>query len=114
MRGNTNQPPDDSIRASQAAPVCIYFEDESINAIFSELLEARGIHTRILAAANEMQGQTRIITEPRYFPYVDESSYCRCLVIGNKESLRGLTAVTLSRPLTEEKIETALRQFLAS
>lgn len=94
------------------APVCIFFEDEDINQIFSELLEARGIHTQILDNLKNLPGQTKIITEPQYFPQLDSSCRDKCLIVGNKDALQGISALSLSRPLTEEKIEQALSQLL--
>ena len=93
-------------------PVCIYFEDETINEIFSALLEARGIPTRILEKIQDIEGDTRIITEPRFFPLLDKCYHSKCLIVGNKDVLQNINALSLSRPLTEEKIEDALSRFL--
>ncbi len=93
--------------------VSIFFEDDTITHIFSQLLEVRGVKTCVLNDISEFNGQTKIITEPRYFPMLDKSCHTRCLVIGNKDTLHNISALSLSRPLTEEKIETALSQFLS-
>ncbi len=94
--------------------VSIYFEETEINLLFSELLRAKGLRTRILSSAEEADGFTKIITEPQYFPDLPAPYKKDCLVVGNKESLKGISGVHLSRPLTEAKIEQALLEFLDS
>lgn len=92
--------------------VGVYFQDEDINILFCDLLRAQGIETNILSALDAAQTNTRIVTEPIYFPQLSPEQQSRCLVVGNKEALKTVTALSLSRPLTEEKIFSALRQFL--
>lgn len=99
-------------RGSTRPQVHICFEDETINEIFSQLLEARGYRTKILAQIEDLKDGAHVITEPRFFHKLDKTCHERCLVIGNKDALRSITALSLSRPLTEEKIEQALSQFL--
>lgn len=94
--------------------VSICFAEEEINHLFSELLRSRGVPTRILQHVSEANGETKVITEPQYFPQIPDSYKQSCLIVGNKESLKGLTGVLLSRPLTEFKIETAIESFLDS
>jgi|GEM_PF-1616180 len=114
MAAQTSSPRDQIANASDFPPVCVYFEDETITQLFSDLLEARGIHTQILTDLEQMPNgsETKIITEPQFFQFLDKSSHGKCLIVGNKEALRGIAALSLSRPLTEEKIENALAQFL--
>ena len=83
-----------------------------INHLFSELLEARGVKTAIVPTIEAAAKETKIITEPQFFPEVETTRHAACLVVGNKDSLRNLNVLSLSRPLTEDKIETALAQFL--
>lgn len=92
--------------------VTICFEKDTISELFSELLRARGIKTRIITSLNEAQGETKIITEPQYMPKLPNEYKLECLIVGNKESLKGLPGVQLSRPLTEQKIEAAFSRFL--
>lgn len=94
--------------------VSICFEEEEINHLFSELLRSRGVATRILKSVDEANGETKVITEPQYFPRIPADYKNSCLIVGNKESLKGLTGVHLSRPLTEFKIESAIESFLDS
>lgn len=94
--------------------VSIYFAEAEINLLFSELLRAKGLRTRILSSVSEADGHTKIITEPQYFPDLPEIYQGTCLVVGNKDSLKGINGVHLSRPLTEAKIEQALAEFLDS
>jgi hypothetical protein len=92
--------------------VSICFADPMINHLFSELLEARGVRTRIVSDITEAVKETKIITEPQFFPDLEPSQRTSCLIVGNKESLKEVEALSLSRPLTEEKIESALADFL--
>lgn len=94
--------------------VSIYFEETEINLLFSELLRAKGLRTRILSSVTEADGPTKIITEPQYFPELPAMYQRNCLVVGNKDCLKGMSGVHLSRPLTEAKIEQALAEFLDS
>ena len=98
--------------ATDYSPVSLFFNDDTITHIFSQLLEVHGFKTSILGDIGEYDGSTRIITEPQFFSRIDPAHHRKCLVIGNKESLNGINALSLSRPLTEEKIEHALSRFL--
>jgi hypothetical protein len=93
-------------------PVAIFFQDETINEIFSALLEVRGVPTCIIGGLEELDSEARIITEPYFFSRLQESQHDRCLVVGNKDVLQNIKALSLSRPLTEEKVEEALSLFL--
>ena len=94
--------------------ISIYFEDETITELFSELLQANGWSTKVLNKIEEVKPSTKIITEPRYFPMLSPDTQNKCLIVGNKNALQSINAICLSRPLTEEKIEEALNQFLRS
>lgn len=94
--------------------VSICFADPVINHLFSELLEARGVKTAIVPSVGAAPKETKIITEPQFFPSIDAARHSACLVVGNKDALKNLNVLSLSRPLTEEKIETALAQFLGA
>lgn len=93
-------------------PVAIHFQDEVISELFSELLEARGVRTWIVEALDALPAELRVVTEPQFLPLLNEEARSRCLLVGNKDSLKGLEVLSLSRPLTEEKVETALEKFL--
>lgn len=92
--------------------VSIFFAEQEISSLFSELLEAWGIRTQVLSRISDYDGSTRIITEPLYFPELEEDCRSRCLLVGNQNSLEDLNVLTLSRPLTEAKIVRALDSFL--
>lgn len=97
---------------SDFAPVAIFFQDPTITELFSELIAVRGVPTLSLNSLDRLSPGTKIVTEAGQFPRLSPSYHDKCLIVGNKESLEGLNVLTLSRPLTEEKIETALGQFL--
>jgi hypothetical protein len=90
----------------------VCFADESINHIFAALLRAQGVPTRVVHELHTLSGETRVITEPQYFPSVPQRYIQRTLVVGNCEGLEEAPVLTLSRPLTEAKIERALSRFL--
>lgn len=96
------------------SPVCILFADEVINELFAELLAVRGVDACIVHSMTAVPENARIITEPHFFPEIPPTMRHHCLIVGNKEALKGLPTYALSRPLTEEKIETALGQLLGA
>lgn len=92
--------------------VAIYFAEPTINLLFAELLQSRGVNVRIVESSDELPKATKIITEPQYFPLIAKEKHHQCLVVGNKSALKDIEALSLSRPLTEEKVEDALSQLL--
>jgi len=95
-------------------PVTVCFQDSKIGLLFAELISASGLQTRLLRDIRDFDGRTRIITEPYFFPRIPEECHGQCLVVGDRESLKGVSALCLCRPLTEEKVETALSRFLSN
>ena len=96
------------------SPVCILFSDEVINELFAELLAVRGVEACIVHSIKAVPEHARIITEPHFFTEIPAAMRHHCLLVGNKDALKGLPTYALSRPLTEEKIETALGQLLGA
>lgn len=94
-------------------PVSIHFAEPFISTLFSELLKARGVATCIVESVEAAAEGSPIITEPQFFPRIPCERRSECLIVGNKDTLRGLDAHLLSRPLTEEKVEAALAEFLS-
>lgn len=95
--------------------VFICFQDLEISLVFGSLLRSRGIKVKLLPSPADATPEMRMITEPNYWQSFAPSNRPQCLVVGDKDALLGLTgAVTLSRPLSEEKIEQALAEFLAA
>lgn len=93
--------------------IYILFEDEDIRMVFSELLQALGTKTAIINSLDGVPESAAVVTEPRYYQGLLPSQKTKSLVIGNKTSLENIPTTTLSRPLTEEKIEIALGTLLA-
>ena len=94
------------------AEVAVLFLEPQIRELFAELLAARGLKVSELASPSEFSGETKIITEPIYFPLINTNSKEQCLVVGNSDAMGKIQALCLARPLTEEKIENALKAFL--
>ena len=92
--------------------VAIFFEDQKINMLLSSLLESRGISTRIVTCAEQLDGTSKVVTEPQFFSKLKSRSKQSCLLIGNQDAVEGAEAITLTRPLTESKIEIAISEFL--
>jgi len=99
-------------KSDSPAAVSICFADSTINLLFSQLLEVRGISTEILDNIKQVSGNTKIITEPQFFSSLDEKYHQQCLLVGNKGILQAFSTLSLSRPLTEGKVEAALTLFL--
>lgn len=99
------------------AAVCVCFHEHLISCLFADLLEARGVPTKIVNHLTDPCQVSKIITEPQYFATLPPDQQRHCLVVGTPESLAPYTkkgANTLSRPLSEEKIDAALAQLLSS
>ena len=105
-------PYDDIANCMDYVEVSICFEDDGINQLFADLFEVRGVKTHILRNILEFMGDTKLVTEPQFYSLLGEEHRSKCLLVGNKEALKGLHAISLSRPLTEVKVESALNQFL--
>ena len=93
--------------------IAILFEDPRITQLFSELLRANGVETVILESAQDLSSDYALITEPQFYPLMDGSQKTNCLLVTNpNQSSPNFNCTVLSRPLTEEKIEAALKAFL--
>ena len=92
--------------------IAICFAESEITDLFAALIEARGGKASVVSGIAEATKFTKIITEPRYFPEIPPTLRHRCLVVGNPDSLNGTKAITLSRPLTEAKVERAIAELL--
>ena len=98
------------------ADVCICFEEPLISYLFAELLEAQGCAAKIISKIHELRDGMRLVTEPHLLQQLSTTPPTSCLVVGTRSSL-GTVALphahqTLCRPLSEDKIEAAIRQFL--
>lgn len=101
-------------RSPSTLPVAVCFLDREINQIFAELLNARGVETFITEDLATLSGEVRIITEPGAMHRLDPKHHQRCLVVTNCSSdTQSLGSLSLSRPLTEQKIERALAELLS-
>jgi hypothetical protein len=92
-------------------PIFIWFEDDLISYLFATLLQARGVQTAEVRDLRECSARSRIVTEPQYLPHLTDEQRRSCLLVGSEDHRVGL--VSLTRPLTEEKIDRALSRFLA-
>ena len=88
--------------------VSICFKDQDIALLFADLLNARGAKPVLIDSPLLATPDTRIVTEPIFFQLLDHVQSARCLVVGPKRSLNGITARCLEQPLTEQNVESAL------
>ena len=88
--------------------ISICFKDQGIAQLFADLLQARGVKPLLIASPLLASTETRIVTEPIFFQQLDQVQSARCLVVGPKRSLNGITARCLEQPLTEQSVESAL------
>lgn len=93
--------------------ICILFTDDDIAEVFHELLSSMGTEVTLIDQVDSIPEGSSLITEPSYVPLLPSSIHEKCLVVGNRGALEGLPTLCLSRPLTEEKVESALREFLS-
>ena len=96
------------------AAVCVCFHEHLISYLFADLLEARGVPTKILRHLEETTLIQKVITEPQYVSGLSETQRQQCLIVGTVESLTPFAELgthLLSRPLSEEKIDLALNQL---
>jgi hypothetical protein len=100
-------------RSRKTPLVAVCFADEAINHVFAALLEARGVPTLVTHDLKSLAGAVKVITEPQFFPALPNRFHAQTLVVGNPGTLAAEPVQTLSRPLTEIKIERALARFLS-
>ena len=101
------------VNSRENLEVTVLFGEPDINLLFSELLRTRGVTTSIVDSPAAVNPSTKVITEPQFYSRLNPEIQKHCLVVGNKDALREVHALSLSRPLTEEKIEEALSKFLS-
>lgn len=92
--------------------VGILFHDREIAAVFGALLASRGMATRVLHSRHDLAPYRAVVTEARYYQYLSPAQRPVSLVVGDSQSLRAIGGITLEQPLTEDKVEAALEQFL--
>ena len=92
--------------------VAVCFDDQEVNELFCELLENHGVPATVVEDTKALAKHTRVITEAQFFDRIPPELRSRCLVVGNQYSLAGIHALALCQPLTEQKVETAIRQLL--
>lgn len=103
---------DSAANSSDTGAVSIFFADTDITELFAALLEAHGVTVAILSDLAQATVETKIITEVKYFPRLTPDQANKALIVGRKSALRGIPALCLAQPLTEEGVMTALERFL--
>ncbi|WKZ57139.1 MAG: hypothetical protein QY326_00325 [Bdellovibrionota bacterium] len=93
--------------------VGIFFHDREIAAVFGALLASRGLSTRVLSSRHDLAKYPAIVTEARYYQYLSPSQRPVSIVVGDSQSLKEIGGITLEQPLTEDKVEAALEQFIS-
>ncbi|MCB0334900.1 MAG: hypothetical protein KDD62_01300 [Bdellovibrionales bacterium] len=102
-----------SANCSDFPAINICFQDPEISFLFAELLEARGAETRLIFDTDHLPETGKIVTEPIYFHLLPERMTAKnCLLVGNPGCFSSQSAICLSRPLTADKIETAITELL--
>lgn len=92
--------------------VSICFHDQHIASLFANLLSARGVANQIIETLEDSPSGTRIITEPALFEDLPDPANHPCLLVGSDGTKLPAAIIPLPQPLTENKIESALRQLL--
>lgn len=90
--------------------VLVNFEDPDITELFSHIVR---IHGGITVCPDDFHEADKIVTEAQYYesiPLVLRGS--NCLIVGNQELSNHIHAYSLTRPLNQSKIETAMIKLL--
>lgn len=95
-------------------PVLVYFDEPEIAHLFAELVEAQGLQAEITDCIGPDDKETRIITESMLFERLPYWAQKNALVVTDTNREVKRAAVTLLRPLDEERIEQAFAKFLSS
>lgn len=93
--------------------IAVYFKDQGIAHLFSALLGAVGQNGVAVSDLSMVSGDALVITEPLFYPLLNENQKQRCLLVGPADSMRNIQANCIEQPLTEEKIDAALELFLS-
>lgn len=112
MKSTPTPLPGTAANTSDFWPVTICFEDRSITQLFAELLEVRGIRTQVVESPGDLPTDSKIITEPQFLSLLTPEQKQHCLIVGNPDAARDTEILLLARPLTEEKIESAIARLL--
>lgn len=99
---------------NQNQEVSVCFNELEISFLFAEVLSARGMETYVYTDTRAIPVGTKMVTEPYCFARMSEAQKENdCLIVGGQNlEIIPCNAHTLERPLTEEKVELALEQFL--
>jgi hypothetical protein len=112
----TETVPPRKILAEAAPAIGILFSDASITEVFAALLESRGRKVQILQDPKQLSSVPRqelqLVTETCYAASLGTQQYKSCLVVGPASSSSTENVISLTQPLTLQKIESALAQFL--
>lgn len=90
----------------------IYFHDNSITHLFSDLLSSMKINNRILIDETEILETSFLITEPMYYETIKGRPDTKCIVVGSENNRRHESVIEISQPLTEKKILSALFELV--
>lgn len=90
----------------------ILFFNHAISLLFSELLNSRGIEAVQISDPIDCSNYHKVITEDSYIKYLSEDLLSKSIIVGSCEFIDSNKVHQLTRPLTEEKIESALRYLL--
>ena len=88
--------------------VLVCFQDREIGELFADLLVSRGVKPVLTESVKDAPQQTRIVTEPCFFPQLSPEQARHCLIVGPKRTIKSIDARCLEQPLTEDGVEEAL------
>lgn len=103
----------DTAQPNSIPPVAVLFRERIVTMLFADLVAVHGSAVQVIKDISELRPGRKLITEVQYYEQLDEPQRASCLVVGSSEQLRRVTAPSLSQPLTEEKVERALENFLS-
>ncbi len=93
-------------------PISLLFLNGDIADVFGELVESYGFKAELIKSELDLSENQKIITEPLYYRSLSDAHKENCLVIGNKQAEESVSCPFISQPLTPEKVERGLNEFL--
>ena len=94
------------------SPISLYFLDEEISVAFGELLQSLGFQTETLQSLQELASAKKVVTEPLFYDSLSSLQKETCLLVGNSATPDGFPCPIIRQPLTPDKVQRALQEFL--
>jgi len=92
--------------------VDILFTNLDISKLFLKLLNANGLNANLINSLQEFTSTKKLVTELQFYDKLSTELKAHCLVLTPQEKIPNSGGIILQQPLTEKKVEDALRQLI--